>query len=339
MTRLPWRVGSPIRPCWRMCSSAAISLPWSPESLPQRVAMVRELADVVEQLNDPWQTYWVLIQRITLALETGNLAELDHCLGAFEAVNQELGNPALRWALVRLQALRALMAGRLDEAEQLCLEAFELGKATGQPDAASLYWFQLWGIREAQGRLAEVEPLATAHMTNSIPAVRAFMADLYCAIGQQDLAGQLLTRDAQNRFAEIPRDAAWMTAMVHFARVAARLPHRDAAEALYDQLAPFHDRVESSGGVTNGSIALYLGMLATTLRCYEAADVHFAEAEAEHRRLEAPLWLAMTRAEHACMLSQRRGNGDAVRAKHIRQQVRRDCCGQSFAPLIEQALR
>jgi hypothetical protein len=83
---------------------------------------------------------------------------------------------------------------------------------------------------------------------------------------------------------------------------------------------------------------LYLGMLATTRRRYDAAEVHFAEAEAMHRRLEAPLWLAMTRAEHARMLSQRHRHGDAVRAKHLRQQVRGACRGQSFAPIIEQAL-
>jgi DNA-binding winged helix-turn-helix (wHTH) protein len=293
---------------------------WSPESFPQRVAMVRELANVVEQLNDPLQTYWLLVQRITLALEAGNLAELDRCLEAFGAVNQELGSPALRWALVRLQALRAFIAGRLDEAEQLCADAFELGKATGQPDAEYLYQLQLWGIREAQGRLAEVEPFATSLMTTDakIPAIRALLTDFYCTIGRKSVARKLLARHIENRFAEIPRDAAWLTTMVHFARAAAQLPHRNAAVALYDHLAPFHNRVESSAGVINGSIALYLGILATTLRRYDAAEVHFAEAEAVHRRLEAPLWLATTRAEHARMLSQRRRNSDAVRAKHRR---------------------
>jgi DNA-binding winged helix-turn-helix (wHTH) protein len=297
---------------------------WSPESLPQRVAMARELGAVVERLDDPLQTYWVLVQRMTLALEVGDLAELDDCQGAFEAVNQELGSPALRWALVRWQALRALMAGHLDEAEQLCADAFELGKATGQPDAAYLYQFQLWGIREAQGRVAEVEPLVTSIMTTDaeIPAVRALLADFYCAIGRKSAARKLLARDTETRFEEIPRDAAWLTAMVHFARAAARLPHGEAAAALYDQLAPFHDRVESGGGVTKGSIALYLGMLATMLQRHDAAEVHFAEAEAVHRRLAAPLLLAITRTEHARMLSQRLRNGDAVYTKHRRLQLR-----------------
>jgi len=151
-----------------------------------------------------------------------------------------------------------------------------------------------------------------------IPAIRALLADLHSAVDRKTVARKLLARDAQNRFMEIPRDAAWLTAMVHFARAAARLSHRDAAAALYDHLTPFHDRVESGGGVTNGSIALYLGMLATTLQRYDAAEGHLAEAEVVHRRLAAPLLLAMTRAEHARMQSQWRRNGDAVRARHGR---------------------
>lgn len=311
---------------------------WSPESFPQRLATVRELRAATEQLDDPVQHYWVQVQRMTVALEAGDLAELDRGLAAFAEINRRLGNPALRWALVRLQALRALIAGRLDEAEQLCAEAFALGTSTGQPDASMFYQYQLWGIRAAQGRLGEVEALATALLATypTVPSFRAVVADLKCALGRKAYARALLRRDAERAFADIPRDAAWLTSMVHYTRVAARLSERAAAAVLYDQLVPFHDRVESSGGVLNGSIALYLGMLATTLRRYDAAEAYFTEAETVHRRLDAPLWLAMTRAEHARMLCRRRGNGDTARAEHLRHEARVGCRGQAFETLIEQ---
>ena len=66
-----------------------------------------------------------------------------------------------------------------------------------------------------------------------------------------------------------------------------------------------------------GSIARYLGLLATTTRSWTDAQTHFEDALAANARMGARPWLAHTQADYARMLIARDGTGDRVRAREL----------------------
>jgi hypothetical protein len=99
--------------------------------------------------------------------------------------------------------------------------------------------------------------------------------------------------------------------------LAASLTDEPSALALHDLLAPYADRLEGGGFICWGSVAHYLGMLATTLGRFDDAESRFAAASATHTRIDAPCWLARTRLEWARMLIARDAEGDAGRARDL----------------------
>jgi tetratricopeptide (TPR) repeat protein len=109
--------------------------------------------------------------------------------------------------------------------------------------------------------------------------------------------------------------------MTTCAEICARLGETQAAQRLYERLAPWHDQFTFVNLSVVGSVALYLGMLATTLGRYEQAEAHFAEALQVHERMGAPYGVACTHLELAGMVLARRGSGDLERATVLLGQV------------------
>jgi hypothetical protein len=110
--------------------------------------------------------------------------------------------------------------------------------------------------------------------------------------------------------------------MSRLAEAACSLGDTRRATALYELLTPYEDRV----GVTysenvTGSVARYLGLLATTLERWEAAERHFADALAINERVGARPSLAHTQHDQARMLLTR--GGDLSRARELLTGCRR----------------
>jgi DNA-binding CsgD family transcriptional regulator len=66
-----------------------------------------------------------------------------------------------------------------------------------------------------------------------------------------------------------------------------------------------------------GSACRYLGVLATTMRCWEEAQRHFADALAMNARMGAKPWLAHTQHRYAEMLLARGQSGDRAYAETL----------------------
>jgi hypothetical protein len=111
------------------------------------------------------------------------------------------------------------------------------------------------------------------------------------------------------------------------------------AVVLYQRLAPWHDQIAIHGARVNGSVALYLGLLATTLDRYDDADAHFAEAHAMHERIGAPYWLAVTRVDWAKMLLRRNRTGDDNRARAMLEQALATAREYGFGGIERQVTR
>src|SRR5205823_13658808 len=110
---------------------------------------------------------------------------------------------------------------------------------------------------------------------------------------------------------------------IECAWLCARLGRVDCVPVLRSRLEPYPGQLVAGGfaGWIAGCVALYLGLLCTTVADWLEADAYFAAAAATHDRLRAPLFLGRTRLEWARMLLTRAEPGDGKRAGELLDQA------------------
>jgi DNA-binding CsgD family transcriptional regulator len=296
---------------------------WRPDNVDERLALATEIVRLGEGAGDislsvrgHHARIWDLLQE--------DVAAADRDIEAFSRLAAALRQPDYLWMVEVLAAMRALLAGRLAEAEHLAQQALAVGER-GQPaHAANYYTLQMLGLRGEQGCLAEMEAPARASAERTgVPAWRARLAELFAELGRTAEARREIDRLAPRRFAGVPRDYNWLSGMTALARTCALLGDADRAAVLYELLLPHADRTVmlAASAVCRGVVARYLGLLATTMGHWECADQHFEDARARHERIGARPLLAHTLREHASMLLLRGSQGDAVRAGALLDQA------------------
>ena len=235
---------------------------WMPEDVGQRLAESAEALAIAEALDDPVARFWALFYRSIVAAEAGDRALLDECRSRFPEEARVTGQPMLQWVTSYAQGWQRILEGDLEGAEQLANQALELGGATGQPDAMSIFGGQLVDLRWHQGRDAElvelIEQLVVS--TPDIDSFRSALARIYGDIGRTEDARALLRG----------RGGGGVRPSV---RPAGRHDHRDvgrggdpdrrpgAAEVLLTRLATFADQVVCNGVDIFGSLDHYRGAL------------------------------------------------------------------------------
>jgi tetratricopeptide (TPR) repeat protein len=177
-------------------------------------------------------------------------------------------------------------------------------------------------IRYEQGRLDEILAVQEQAVEEA-PLLEAYAGALalsYCELEDMEKARAILTRFAANGFDVTPTPSS-KTALCYLAEVAARLNEREAAEALYERLLPWHDQLSYTGISMFGPVERFLGLAATCLGRHDDAEEHFSRSAETCERIGAPTWLARTRHERALMLLDRGGPGDGERAGDLLAQA------------------
>jgi tetratricopeptide (TPR) repeat protein len=216
-----------------------------------------------------------------------------------------------------------VITGDLDLAERLTHDAYELGVASGQPEARLFFATTLFGIRFEQCRLAEVAARFTEMITSysGVPVVRAMLGLLYTETDRDADASNCFEELAASNFGAVPLDNLWLQTLCHCAAMSSHLADRARATALLDLLAPYSTQIAGTPVGWFGSVAHYLAIVASALGRFDEADAHFAAAAAIHVRIGAPIWLSRTRMEWARMLLACRQPRDAERARELLRQA------------------
>ena len=274
---------------------------WEPGALAERRAHVGELLVLAAELGDPFVKVWAELYGFETAMEVGEVDEADRLLAEAQRTAMEVER-ALRWFAAFPRAGRALFAGKVEEADRLAREALEIGRVT-QPlnEFRIIYGVQRFEIRVEQDRVDEVLPALIEAAGSGIAESRAMLAQAYCELGRLDDAREVFDR-LMAVLPDMPPDPNWIITAVRSAAVCADLGDRAAADRLYPLLAPYADRIAGNGVIWLGSVAHFLGVLATTLERFDDAERHLAAAGAVHERLSAPGWLARTRLERARLM-------------------------------------
>jgi tetratricopeptide (TPR) repeat protein len=257
-------------------------------------------------------SFWTLADRIGVDLE----------LDAMASLADGLGQPAQQWMLGSDQTMLALMEGRLADAEQLIPDTLSLGRRSQSWNAVVSERFALFVLRRAQGRLAAFEDTIkrSVHEYPPLFRFRCAVAHVYGELGRERDAGaaldELMTHDLGNEHV----DAEWLLSITLLADPCAFVGDRDAAGRLHRLLAPYEGLYTVAPvEATFGSVARALGVVASVLERFDAAERYFEVAIETERKMNARPWLAHTRHNLATMLLRRGAVGDKERAYALLQ--------------------
>ena len=268
---------------------------WVPGREEQRIQGSEEILMLARRLKQPAREADAHIFAALDHLCLGDVAAADDSIRRCLHVSAALRQPYYRWHAHFLPALRAMMAGRFDEAERLSQAGAAEGAGSGSEGAAQLHGLQTLWLFYEWGRLHELAPLIddVGISFGEIPALDAARTWIAAECGDHDKARRLLEDFGEKGFGEIKQDIAWLAALSLLASAAAAVGDRKAAQELHDLLAPHAGR---NGlvwvGFCSGPVDLYLGLLCDVLGDQRAADDHFTQAVQSATRMGArPLTL------------------------------------------------
>jgi hypothetical protein len=286
------------------------------------VAWVEEACELAERAGNRWTQLTARAERMLTAMERGDLSTLRAEIAFARMVYEHHPDPQSLWANAFQDVWCAILNGDLVQAEQLNDAALELGTASGQPDAMTIFSGQFTNIRYLQGRLDELIPLIEQAIVDApgLPVYRAVLAMACGRSGQLERTTELLDEAVAAGLA-MPVDNAWTTANAAWADASVQVAHHPAAQIVRDRLAPFHDHIVTTHVTFQPAVAHYLGRLDHLLGHFDEADARFVEAMTLHERLESPVLVAHTRAAWAAMLADRDTGDDHDRAVAMAEQA------------------
>ncbi len=286
---------------------------WGPGRVDRRLADSTLLLRAAREAGDVELTLQGHVWLVVDLLERGDRTGVEVQIDAFTAGADQLRQPLYLWNAAVWQAMKALLDGRLDEAEPLAAAAVSSGIRSEGVTAPQYYAVQVLYLRREQARMGELEdPVRQALSTNPERAAwRAGLALLLHETGRTEEARAEFDLLARDGFGWIPRDGDWMVVTALAADLASALADVERAAILYELLEPFAENnvVIGLGAVCLGATSRYLGRLALTLGRHEEAVVHLRHAVAANASLQAVVELAHSRVDLAWALG---GGTEAV---------------------------
>jgi DNA-binding SARP family transcriptional activator len=291
-----------------------------PDTVAECLALGTELRQVAERIGDKERVAAGHYARVFAQLQVGDLPATEAELKAMSGIADELRQPAQLWLACAVRAMLALAAGRLTEAGALVPQALALGERAVAEIAIPTYGLQQYTLYDFRGSLEEAEPairdLVVAYPAR--PVFRCALALLHARLGRTEQAKRGLDQLSQDRCSALPLDQEWLYGMSLLAETCVLLSDSHPAAVLSRLLTPWagFNAVDIPEG-TRGAVSRYLGLLSTTTKHWEEAEVHFENAVAMNSRMGARPWLAHTQSDYARMLLARDGPGDRERAQKL----------------------
>src|SRR4051812_15004157 len=288
---------------------------WGPDNLDERLELATEQLALARTAGDRSRERWAHFLCFVNRLEGGDVATADAALDAFAASADDLGQPYYRWYAALMRRTRALMDGRMADAQAIAADLDELYHADDGDDAWARA-VQEVPARWQQGRLEEVRGIVEdrVHRHASIPAYRCLLAWIDAETGREAAARRELERFVSDGgLAELPRDEHWLAAVVNLAATAAAPRAGAPAPPPGQQPAPGAQRLVlfDAGWACLGPCARHLGALAALAGDRDAAIAHLDVALALAARAGSRPWVAQVECDLAVVL------GESERAREL----------------------
>ena len=257
----------------------------TPEKVQERLAHTEEMLLAAEQATNREMQFLAHNARFHCFLELCDRRAVDQEVEAMAQAADFIRQPFFTWHVLCLRTVRAILDGHLDEAERLAAEALALAELRhGEYPAYVFHYAQMFAIRWAQGRLAEVWDAGDSH-GDRFPWIPRWRDALGAAeLSDAEAARAELDRHSARDFADLPRDGLWILHVCALAEAAALVGDRERGAKLYELLAPFETR--NAVSYTHCRSAPSRCGWACSRRCSGAAPTRSATSTAALRRCD-----------------------------------------------------
>ncbi len=265
----------------------------APDTYEERSANAVEAVAAAEQLTNPLARFFAYHWAGYACVEAGDTERAQSWMAREREIAQQFRQPTALWLTLADEANLAIIAGKLDLADQLTASALQTG-VDSEPDALVCYTAQRTAIAFEAGQLGEMAPmLDQAVIANpGLPGLRATLALALSEGSRPEEAQAIVDQAAASNFSELPYDVTWLAVVCIYSHVTARLRRLDAAQTLYGLLAPWAEQIAFPAFGVWGPVSLYLGSLAGVLGDHDDAERHLFAALRAAAHAEAPLWHA-----------------------------------------------
>jgi DNA-binding CsgD family transcriptional regulator/tetratricopeptide (TPR) repeat protein len=273
-----------------------------------------ELEAIARRGDDVWGIAYGSANRCRAQTALGDLSDASLALERFRGATAAGRFPAFQLMTTHLETILAIAAGDLAGAEALAEQGLTQDAVDESGASAGVYGVQMFTIRRAQGRLAEVTSVLEllAASADPPPVWRPGLAALYAELGMLDDAKAHFEALSAEAFAAVARDSMWPACLMFLAETCLALGDTDHADVLAAELLPFHGRnLMAAFTICFGPADRLLGGLAELSGRTVVADRHFQAALELAERSGSPVWTAEVLFDWAAALSAR---GDAKRA-------------------------
>ncbi len=267
-----------------------------------------ELADLASRAGDAWSRSYATANQLRACIALGRLAEATEILERHRATSIAGRFAPFQFMTHAYEAVLALAAADFPAAEAAAEQAQARAAADDAPYDAGVYGLQMYAIRRAEGRLAEVAPVmrALAGQPGSPSTWHPGLAALYVDLDMLDEARKVFDELTPERFGSVARDAVWPASLTFLAETCLALGDRAQARVLYEELMPFRGHNLMAGmTICFGPADRLLGGLAALLGRTEEADEHFRVALDLAERSPSPLWSCEVLSDWAGVLAGR----------------------------------
>jgi hypothetical protein len=266
---------------------------WAPETLAVRLRESEEASRIAEAGDHLLAKQIAAGFAMAASVESGDMDSADRHLDRFGSLALQLRLPVFTWGVTLHASWKAVIAGDLEEAENLSEMALRLGTEANRPEVRFVYLSQRVGIRWAQGRIAQ-ECEALRQLCEMTPALAAFRAAYALALfqrGETASAKNLLVGAWRDGSIEtLPRDQIYLTGLMHWAELASALREVEISRGLLAMLVAYRDRFCFSGAAVYGPVAHVLGLLAETIGDDSAALEFFDDSLRMSRNMRSPFF-------------------------------------------------
>lgn len=293
------------------------------DGLDARRATLAQLDEIVPELR-PSRRFPSRSMGCWTALESGDIDTAKARAREMNDIAVATGSPLQRATALHFASAVEMTVGRAERAVEMADESHDIHRSIGTIDATVFYVGLHYLPRWLSGSLGTLVPeLEECTAIESRIGMIAGLAHARAASGDHSGSYDALDRIDLDRFAAPVAHQDQVSTLVLAALAIHELRDYGRLDRIYDLLGRHEGSVVFNGTACFGSVDTYLGMMATDLERYDAAERHFAAALHRNQSIPAPCLVADAQLRWATMLEKRREPSDAVRFRSLQDSALR----------------
>jgi tetratricopeptide (TPR) repeat protein len=172
-------------------------------------------------------------------------------------------------------------------------------------------WQHRMIVREARGTLDSILEWSRKFWQHAVVG-DIYLSHIHVQGGRLKEASRHLNQVTKLSLDKWPRQPSWLFDFALLAQTTTALGDTGSAEILYNEMIPWAATGASTTSLIHyGSVSLWLGVLATGLKRWDAAEKHFDDAHEFESRMGGQSWIAQTAYQRAVMYAGRAGENDS----------------------------